>query len=59
MSSYQNALKEALKAIGLKKLQAEILTIAGVVDEKSSGQVVSHFNSGGVTRIDLNNWKIE
>lgn len=59
MSSYATALKEALKAMGLKKVQAEILTIAGVTNEKTAGQVVVNTNGTGVTSISLNNWKVE
>lgn len=51
MSSYQTALKEALKAMGLKKVMAEVLTLHGAIDEKTAGQIVAHVNSGGITKI--------
>lgn len=58
MSSYAPALKESLKARGLDKTIGELLEITGTINKKSSGQVIAHINSGGVTQITLNNWKI-
>jgi hypothetical protein len=51
MSSYAPALKEALKALGLKKVIGEVLTIHGAIDEKTAGQIVAHINAGGITKI--------
>jgi hypothetical protein len=51
MSAYQLALKEALKAMGLKKVIGELLTLHGSIDDKTAGQVVVNVNAGGVTKI--------
>ena len=51
MSSYATALKEALKAMGLKKVLGETLVIHGAVDDKTCGQVTLHLNAGGVTKV--------
>jgi hypothetical protein len=48
------ALKAMLRDVGLKKLLAVILKMAGVIEEDSAGQIVAHINSGGVTKVYKN-----
>lgn len=51
MSSYRPAIDEAIKALGLKKVLAEVYNSAKVVDEKTSGQIICHINQGGVSKV--------
>ena len=54
LSIYWQAVKMGVEEIGLKKLLAELLLSAKVIDKNTVGQLVVHLNNGGVTDIYLN-----
>lgn len=51
MSSYRNAISEAVKALGLKRVIYEALQVANEIDDKGACQILVHVNSGGISKL--------
>ena len=54
MSVYQNVFVEAIKLFGWKKVLAELLNTAKIIDTDTVGQFVANLNSGGITDAFIN-----
>jgi hypothetical protein len=54
MSAYKTVFEEAIKLLGFKKVLAELLSAAKIVDTNTVGQFTANLNSGGVTDAYLN-----
>ena len=54
MSEIKQHFETAIEMYGLKKVLAEILKIAKIVDKDTVGQFIIHFNNGGITDTYLN-----
>ena len=54
MSVYQNVFVEAIKLFGWKKVLAELLNTAKIIDKDTVGQFVANLNSGGITDAFIN-----
>lgn len=59
MSSYRNAIAEAVKALGWKKVLSEVLEIATVINSETVGQLAVHVNSGIVGDVYYQNVKVK
>lgn len=54
ISIYWQFLETGVEKIGFKKLLAELLLSAKIIDKDTIGQLVVHLNNGGVTDVYLN-----
>jgi len=54
MTAYKQAFEEAIKQFGFKKVLADFLFAAKMIDEKTVGQFTANLNSGGVTDAFIN-----
>jgi len=51
MSQYSVAIATAVREEGLKKVLADVFRAAGIMKTDTAGQVISHMNNGGVTKV--------
>lgn len=54
MSAYRQVFEEAVKLVGFRKVLAELLLAAKIIDPSTVGQFTAHINSGGVTDAYVN-----